>query len=250
MAKATMSTETPALLALPSGLRGDGEAAMAGLPLLRLLQLASAALPIGAFAYSQGLEQAVAMGWVTDEASAQDWILGLLASGLGTLDLPVLVRLFRAVSLDDGRATRYWNDFLFASRASAELQAEERHLGGALAKVLTSVGIRGACDWAGEAQVTYPAMFAIAAVRWEIPVTAAVTGYAFAWTEAQVAAATRLCPLGQRSAQRILSCALPIIASVVDSAQTLADDDIGAATPAQAMASALHETLYSRLCRS
>jgi len=164
MLKAPMNIESPALVALPFG--EDSESAVAGLPLLRLLQLASAALPIGAFAYSQGLEQAVAMGWVTDEASAQDWILGLLTSGLGTLDLPVLVRLLRAVSLDDGRATRYWNDFLLASRASAELQAEERHLGGALAKVLAGVGVSRACDWAGEGTVTYAAMFAVAAVRW------------------------------------------------------------------------------------
>jgi urease accessory protein len=248
MLKAPMNIESPALVALPFG--EDSESAVAGLPLLRLLQLASAALPIGAFAYSQGLEQAVAMGWVTDEASAQDWILGLLTSGLGTLDLPVLVRLLRAVSLDDGRATRYWNDFLLASRASAELQAEERHLGGALAKVLAGVGVSRACDWAGEGTVTYAAMFAVAAVRWQIPVAAAATGYAFAWTEAQVGAATRLCPLGQRSAQRILSCALPVIVRALACARALADDDIGTATPAQAVASALHETLYSRLCRS
>jgi urease accessory protein len=93
-------------------------------------------------------------------------------------------------------------------------------------------------------------MFALGAARWNIPTAAAATGYAFAWTEAQVGAATRLCPLGQQAAQRILSAALPVIEHAVDSALRLADDDIGASTPAQAVASALHETLYCRLCRS
>jgi urease accessory protein len=93
-------------------------------------------------------------------------------------------------------------------------------------------------------------MFALAAVRWEIPVPEAAAGYAFAWTEAQVGAATRLCPLGQKAAQRILSQSMPAIDDAVAGALALPDDDVGAAAPAQAIASALHETLYSRLCRS
>jgi len=220
------------------------------MPLLRLLQLASAALPIGAFAYSQGLEQAIAMGWVKDESSAKDWILGLLGHGVGTLDLPVLVRLGQAFSDDDASVACAWNDFLFACRGSAELQAEERHLGGALAKVLANAGALRGSAWSREPGPTYVAMFALGAARWNIPKAAAATGYAFAWTEAQVGAATRLCPLGQQAAQRILSAALPVIEHAVDSALRLADDDIGASTPAQAVASASHETLYCRLCRS
>jgi urease accessory protein len=220
------------------------------MPLLRLLQLASAALPIGAFAYSQGLEQAIAMGWVKDESSAKDWILGLVGHGVGTLDLPVLVRLLRAFADDDAGAAYAWNDFLFACRGSAELQAEERHLGGALAKVLVNTGALRGSAWSREPGPTYVAMFALGAAHWNIPAAAAATGYAFAWTVAQVGAATRLCPLGQQAAQRILSAALPVIEHTVASALKLADDDIGSSTPAQAVASALHETLYCRLCRS
>ena len=61
--------------------------------LLRLLHLASPALPIGAFHFSQGLEYAVECGWVKDEASALDWIDGIASASLATLDLPVLDRL-------------------------------------------------------------------------------------------------------------------------------------------------------------
>src|SRR4051812_39584533 len=66
------------------------------LPLLRLLQLVSPTLPIGTFAYSQGLEAAVAAGWVRDEAGAAAWIGGLLEGSLAAVDLPLLVRLHRA----------------------------------------------------------------------------------------------------------------------------------------------------------
>ncbi len=214
------------------------------------MHLASPALPIGAFAYSQGLEQAIALSWVNDEASAEAWILGLLSNALGRLDLPILLRLHAAFASGDDGAVHRWSELLFASRGSSELQAEERHLGGALARVLDGLGVDGAHAWLTAAHVTHATLFALAAVRWEIPATSAATGYAFAWTEAQVGAATRLCPLGQGAAQRILSRSLPVIEGAVAGAQALPDDDIGATAPAQAIASALHETLYSRLCRS
>jgi len=223
---------------------------IAGLALLRLMHLASPALPIGAFAYSQGLEQAIELGWVKDETSAAAWILGLLSTGLARLDLPLLARLYGAFASDDDEAAHDWSKFLFASRGSSELQAEEHHLGGALARVLDGLGVRGACDWMAAPHVTHATMFALAAVRWDIPMSAAAAGYAFAWTEAQVAAATRLCPLGQQAAQRILSHAFPIIERALASSLSLPDDDIGISAPAQAIVSALHETLYSRLCRS
>jgi len=224
--------------------------ALAGLPLLRLLQLASPALPIGAFAYSQALEQAVALSWVTDEASAQDWILGLLGGSIGRLDLPVLARMHQAFAADHSERARDWSAFLCASRASTELQAEDRSLGRALARVLDGLGVDGASAWLGASAASHAALFALAAARWDIPAPAAASAYAFAWTEAQVSAATRLCPLGQQAAQRILSRALPVLAATVTAALALDDDDIGGAAPAQAIASALHETLYSRLCRS
>jgi urease accessory protein len=224
--------------------------ALGALPLLKLLQLTSPGLPIGAFAYSQALEQAIALGWVKNEVSAQDWICGLLAGSIGKLDLPVLARVHGAFACGDDDRARTWSEFLLASRASAELQAEDRSLGSSLARVLDGLAIDGARTWLGSSSASYAALFALAAVRWNIPVAQAATGYAFAWLEAQVAAATRLCPLGQQAAQRILSRALPSIPEVVSAALALADDDIGAAAPAQAVASALHETLYSRLCRS
>ncbi len=231
-----MSTEAPAL---------PGE-----LALVRLLQIVSPALPIGAFAYSQGLEQTVAEGWVTDEAETTDWLLGLLASSFGTLDLPVLARLVRAWRADDRAAVARWSAWLAACRPTRELRAEDRQLGAALARVLETLGIEEARPWTTHLHVTHAAMFALGAARFEVPLGAALAGHAFSWAESITGAAVRVVPLGQSAGQRMLAAAGRAIPAVVSRALELPDDELGAAAPGQAIASARHETLYSRLFRS
>jgi urease accessory protein len=246
------------------GQDGDGNAiALDRVALLRLLQLVSPALPIGTFAYSQALEAAVTAGWIADESTAREWIGGLLDETQAALDLPVLARLYAAwsgadhdagdagdSSADRPGAVLRWGRFLLASRASSELQTEERHLGGNLARLLDGLGVRQAHAWIASPDVTYGAMFALAARRWRIPLLTAAHGYAFAWVEAQTSAAVRLVPLGQSAGQRILLALGTRIPGVVSRALAVADDDIGAAAPSHAIASAHHETQYSRLFRS
>lgn len=223
---------------------------MSELPLLRLLQLSSPALPVGAFAYSQGLEHATEVRWVRDEATAADWILGLLEESLATLDVPLLFRLHAAFAAASPGAARRWSDLLFASRGSAELQAEEQRLGNALARLLVTLDIPDAQPWVADPRACYAAMFALAAARWEIPAATAAAGYLFAWTEAQTGAACRLGVIGQSGGQRILLAAGAAIPGIVARAATVGDDEIGFSAPAQAIASALHETQYSRIFRS
>ena len=222
--------------------------------LLRLLHLCSPGLPIGAFAYSQGLEPAVSAGWVRDEDGARAWITSQLGAQLATLDLPLLARFHDAWGDDDGAADASaldaWSAFLVASRPSAELQAEDRLLGAALARVLGGLGVAASSAWQGRTDVTHAAMFALAARRWGVPLPAAAQGFAFAWAEAQTSAAVRLVPLGQSAGQRILSSAIAVIPSAVERALALDDADVGAAAPPRAIASAWHETQYCRLFRS
>lgn len=218
--------------------------------LLRLLQLASPALPVGAYAYSQGLEHAVVACWVRDEETAARWIIGMLEHPLAHLDAPLLARLYRGWQGDDRDAVRYWNRYLQASRESAELLAEDRQLGGALARLLADLDITTATDWRRGRAPSFATMFALAAVRWNIALPDAVSGYLWSWCENQVAAAIKLVPLGQTAGQRILSRAVGAIPAVVERALTLSDDDIGCVAPAAAIGSALHETQYSRLFRS
>jgi urease accessory protein len=223
---------------------------VSGIALTRLLQLVSPALPIGAFAYSQGLEQAVASGWVNDEASAAEWVVGLLEHSMGTLDLPVLERLIDAWRADDRPRVDQWTAWLAASRPTRETRAEERQLGAALARALAAIGVADAAGWEARQDVTQAAMFALAAARYAIPTSAALAGYAFAWAEATTSAAVRLVPLGQSAGQRMLAAAGDAIPAAVERARCLHDEELAATAPGQAIASALHEALYSRLFRS
>jgi urease accessory protein len=217
---------------------------------LRLWQLISPALPVGAYAYSTGQEYAVDCGWINDEASAQEWICGQLQHNLCTLDVPVLARLYQAWQTANEHDIDYWNRFLLASRESQELRMEDLHLGAALAQLLPQLHITEAIHWRSPQQCSYANMFALAAVRWQIPLADTAQGYLWAWAENQVAAAIKLIPLGQTAGQRILSNAGEHIPSAVNEGLSLDDEDIGAIAPAVAIVSAKHETQYSRLFRS
>lgn len=218
--------------------------------LLRLLQLVSPTLPVGAYAYSQGMEYAVQAEWINDEASAGAWISDLLAHSISALDAPVLFRLHAAWQADDARSLRYWNRFLYASRESAELQAEDHVLARALIRLLSDLNMPQAGDYAERTDATYATLFALAATQWGIPATDAVQGYLWSWSENQVAAAIKLVPLGQTAGQRILLHIGGMLPGLVQRAAQLDDDDIGQVTHGLAMASAWHETQYSRLFRS
>ena len=138
------------------------------LALLRLFHLVSPALPVGAYAYSQGLEYAVHAGWVHDEASTLDWLQGLVRHGLGTLDLPTAgAAASRPGSADDAAAVQHWNVQLIAARETAELRAEERHLGSALARVLMRIAAAEAAN-GSSGDTAFATLFSLAAVRWRM----------------------------------------------------------------------------------
>jgi urease accessory protein len=218
--------------------------------LIRLLQLASPALPIGAFAYSQGLEAAIELGFIHDEASAREFLGGVLSDGLVQLELPILSRLHGALLAGDGARAEHWSELLLASRETLERRQEERHLGRALARLLEDQGVEGAQAWHGRSSVTHAALFALGGVAFAVPREALLLGYAFSWAEAQVSALSRLVPLGQLAAQRVLAALGAQIPAACARADELADSDIGATLPALALASALHETQYTRLFKS
>ncbi len=204
---------------------------------------ASPALPIGAFAYSQGLEQAVEWDWVTDEASVADWLLGLLAQVQARQELPLFARLYRAWADNDSARSSAWNAVLIALRETAELRAEERDTGAALARLLADLGVATE-DLSGHG---YVSVFALAAVRWNIPLPDAAGGFLWSWCQNQVAATIRLAPIGQTAGQRILQRLIAVIPEQVATGLALDDDAIGFAAPGLAIASARHEHQYTRL---
>lgn len=222
--------------------------------LLRLLHLASPALPIGSFHFSQGLEYAVDSGWVRDEAGALDWIGGIAEASLATLDLPVLCRLHAAWKQNDYLAVQHWNAFLVASRETAEFRAEDRHLGAALLRVLAEMELRTELFGANASKhpvgVAHATAFAFACARWDIDASSTLQTFAWAWAENQVLAAVKLVPLGQSAGQRLLHAIVPRLAAYSARAAEILDDDIGIATASNAVASGRHEIQYTRLFRS
>jgi urease accessory protein len=217
---------------------------------LQWLRLVSPALPVGAYAYSRGLESAVEVGAVHDEASAQAWIVGVLEHGAGMLDAPVCARLHAAFAADDLAAARRWNAWLLAARESGELQREDEQMGASLLRLLRDLGVEGASAWTAEARVSFVTMFGFGAVRWGIGAERTLGGYLWTIAEAQVGAALRLLSVGQTAGQRILSAAIERIPACVDVALGLPDEAIGNLTAGLAVGSACHETQYSRLFRS
>jgi urease accessory protein len=216
---------------------------------LRLLQLASPSLPVGAYSYSQGLEAAVEAGLVHDAASARQWIGDVLEISIRGMEAPVFLRLVEAWQRGDLEGARRWNAELLASREAAELRAETLQMAYSLRNLLRDLGEDTSPLEAVE-DCTYPAAFAFAVARWEIDAAEALAAYLFAWVENQMLAALKSVPLGQTDGQRILKALAERIPGVVGHAAVTRDEEMTNMAPGLAILSARHETQYTRIFRS
>ena len=221
--------------------------------LAALLQLASPALPVGAFSYSQGLERAIHDGDVADEASATAWIVDMVLGPLAHFDAPALVRLHAAWALGDDAGVAHWNARVLATRETRELRAETLQMGASLAKLVAAWG-RGSPTLregvATLAEPTFPAAYAAAAAALNIDARDACVAFLWGAAENLVAAALKAGPFGQLAGQRILLAAQGAVAEATEIAATIDDDDLWSSAPGLAIASSRHETQYSRLFRS
>ncbi len=215
-------------------------------PTTRLWQLISPTLPVGAFSFSQGLEYVIEMRVVRDEQTALEWLRDLLRHSLAVLDLPTLLRVHRAWRAGDERGVRRLSRMLEARRESAELRFEDMSIGGALTQLLANLGE----PLPIERRLPFASAFAVACVNGGVAEHDACAGFAWAWCEQQTAAAVKLVPLGHTAGQRMLLAIGPDIDAAVAHAVAIEDADIGIGLPGLAIASALHETQYTRLFRS
>ncbi len=219
----------------------------------RLLQLASPALPIGAYSYSQGFEWAIESGDVTDKHTAERWIKDVLLSYYADFELPVVKRLFQAWQSQDKDALQYWDGFFKAGRDSAETWLESRQMGYSLLRLQKDLEA-----WPASMhelitlieEPSFPLVYAGTAVNWQINLNETLHVYAWSWLENQVSAAMKAIPLGQVAGQQILVSVSEEITAVIEQAMQCADDDISNFCPALSIASCRHETQYSRLFRS
>jgi urease accessory protein len=222
--------------------------------LLRLMWLASPALPVGGFSYSEGLEPAVEAGRVTNEAQAGDWLLDQLHLALARADAPAAAQAVLAWQAHDLPRATALNDWVLATRETAELRLQAEQMGRSLVEWLRN-GAQAddprvpACAALAPAP-TWPVAFALAATLAGADARDALLAFAFGWAENMVQAAMKAVPLGQAAAQRMLERMTDAIPGAVDEALARGDDARQAFTPMLAILSAQHETQYSRLFRS
>ncbi|MBI5612358.1 MAG: urease accessory protein UreF [Gammaproteobacteria bacterium] len=219
--------------------------------LLRLLQLASPSLPVGAYSYSEGLEYAVHAGWIRDACGLRDWLRHGLLVGAAQLEAAVLVRVYDAWGVDDIGRLRDWDDWLSATRETEELRNQSHDMGRALLRLLRD--LEPTLPHATELFATacnFTTAFGIAAAHWAIARDDATIGYLQSWVANLVGAGVKLIPLGQTAGQQLLWDLQDNIACAAHIAQRLPDEDLGVSNWGLALASMAHETQYSRLFRS
>ena len=225
--------------------------------LLQILWLASPVLPVGGFSYSEGLEAAVEAGHVRDEGTARTWLLDQMQLTVVRCDLPAAASSFTAWRRDDAARIVELNDWLLATRETAELRRQTEQMGRSLVEWLRNRGDERAATVARVAQLaaltpapSWPVAFALAAERTGAPLREALLAFAFGWGENLVQAAVKLVPLGQSAGQRVLAALVDTIPDAVDHAMRMTDSERQAFSPMLAILSARHETQYSRLFRS
>ena len=230
--------------------------------LLRLMWLASPALPVGGFSYSEGLEAALDAGRVQGEAAVGDWLLDQLHLSLARADLPACAQAFQAWQAPpDAARLQALNDWVLATRESAEFRLQTEQMGRSLVEWLRNgehaADPRIACCAGLAPAPSWPVAFALACAlvcdASQDPVNnakQAVLALAFGWAENMAQAAMKSVPLGQAAAQRILTRLAHAIPGAVQHALALPEDARQAFTPGLAILSARHESQYSRLFRS
>ena len=236
------------------------DAVLPAASLLQLIWLASPALPVGGFSYSEGLEAAILRAQSAPEniaiKSANDWLAGWLGDQLHiTLargDLAVIAQAIPAWRSGEFDYITVLNDWLLQTRETSELRAQAEQMGRSLCNWLAHHdGIDTArlkhCE---QLPPTYPVAFALAAAQTDAGVRDCLLAYTFGWAENMVQAAIKSVPLGQTAGQRLLARLSQQIPNAVKSAMDLADDERQAFSPMLAILSAQHETQYSRLFRS
>lgn len=212
----------------------------------------SPSFPVGAYAYSHGLEWAVETGDVRDEATLEAWLAPILHEGLGRNDAILLCASYRALLNEDGAELREVNDLALALATSAEYRLETSQQGRSFLDAIRAAWPHPAVERAaaGLDEVALPVALGIAAAAHRLPLLPTAQAYMTALAQNLVSAAIRLAPIGQTAGQRVLARSLPSLARLAEEALDFGLDDLGSVTFRADLGSFRHETQYTRLFRS
>jgi urease accessory protein len=216
--------------------------------------LASPALPVGGFSYSEGLESAVEHGQVAGEAGATAWLLDQLELGQARADWAAAAAAHRAWQAHDLPAATEVNDWVRLTRETAELRQQSEQMGRSLLDWLRNgpdaADPRIAALAALSPAPTWPVAYALAGALGGADAHDTLLALAFGWAENMAQAAMKAVPLGQAAAQRMLGALAAAIPEAVERALACPDERRQAHAPMLAILSARHEVQYSRLFRS
>lgn len=219
--------------------------------LLRLQQLASPVLPVGAYSYSEGLELLVENGTITTAAALRHWLEQELQVGSLTIDGAMLCRAYRAIQQQDEAQLTYWNNWWSAARETEELRRQSWQMGRSLVRLLRSLDesmhpwlevLAEPANWA--------LVFGAAAAHWQIDLQAALLAYLQGWAGNMIGAGVKLIPLGQTAGQQLLLDLTPVIVETAARVMMLPDEDLCSCSWGVALASSQHEMQQVRLFQS
>ncbi len=251
MATGTNTRTTTAMA--PRPIEAPAGAAHSPRTLLQLMWLASPALPVGGFSYSEGLEAAVEAGLVQDEASAAQWLLAQLQLVVGRAEWPAVARAHAAFQAHDPSAVGATNDWVLHTRESRELRLQAEQMGRSLAEWLMQrhpQEPRVQCLRDLRPAPTWPVAFGLAGVLAKAELHDVLMAHGFSWAENQVQAAIKCIPLGQSAGQRVLQAISDAMPAAIQACLSRPPEQAQAYAPGLAIHSARHEQQYSRLFRS
>lgn len=219
--------------------------------LSRLLQLASPALPVGAYTYSEGLETLVQNGVLSQAEALENWIVAELQQGAIRLEAAIVAKVMQASQDDDMAEITQWNDWLSALRETSELREQSWQMGRSLQRLLQEMetGLAPTLKAIGE-PCNFAIAYGIAANHWHIDRHAAVVSYLQSWATNLITSGVKLIPLGQTKGQILLARLAIVIEAVATEVLALDPEEFYACGWGVAIASMNHETLYTRLYRS
>jgi urease accessory protein len=224
--------------------------------LFQLMSWLSPAFPVGAYAYSHGLEYAIECGAVTDRDQLITWLEGILRFGGAASDAQLLRAAWTATRESDVSTLTWAVDMGHAFRGSAELALESAAQGRAFITTVTKVWpqhvpskLLGEANIAAE-DLAYPIAIAVVCASAGITLSAALTAYLHGFVSNVTSAAVRLIPLGQTEGQQALAALQTTVGETV--ATTLRSEirDLSNAALMVDWTSMQHETQYTRLFRS
>jgi urease accessory protein len=227
--------------------------------ILYLLQLASPALPVGGYSYSEGLETLVARVVIKDINTLADWLESSLQLGAIRLETALTIRAYRAIKAENLESLIYWNNWATAAKETEELRRQSWQMGRALIKLFLAMQppeevsliervtklVKSDSNFCN-----YAIAFGLAAAFWDLDLENTVLSYLHSWATNLINAGVKLIPLGQTQGQKLLLNLQPQIISTTKEVLQLEDDDLSSCSWGLSLASMIHETEYSRLFRS